>query len=328
MKDDPASLFVPSRRDVQGLQGTEGTVKRAFIAAIAAAVVITAGPAMAQDASAKADAAASASLPWDPAERANRVSFAIHETLDRYLFRPAALAYRAVVPAPLRIGLENVLSNLGEPVVVINDTLQGRLGNAGIATTRFVVNSTIGLGGIFDVGSKTGLPHHDNGFALTLGRVGVKPGPYLFIPFIGPTTVRDLLGKGVDIVSDPFHWLVRHESETLIVSTTVASGLDERANADADLTALMSNATDPYATLRSVYLQNEQTKIDDAPAGAVPTLPDFDDDTPPSVSPPPPSSSTASPDATGAASPVPAAPAAPAPVPSPSPSPAAPASSS
>lgn len=273
-------------------------MRTVFMAAIAASVLAASSPALAEASfeQTPAGVASTTRTPWDPAEKANRISFSIHETLDRYLFRPAALAYSAVVPKLVRVGLEHVLSNLGEPVVVVNDLLQGRFSKGGEATGRFLVNSTLGVGGLFDVGAKGGLPHHDNGFALTLGRAGVGPGPYLFIPFIGPTTVRDLFGQGVDIVTNPFHWLVHHESDAIIAGTAVAAGLDMRANADADLTALMSNATDPYATLRSVYLQNDESEINDAPAGAVPALPNFDDSPmPPAAAPPSPSPSTGTP---------------------------------
>ena len=226
----------------------------------------------------------------DPAERVNRVGYAIHQVFDHYLIRPAAMAFKAVTPKFLRHGLENVLTNLSEPVVAGNDLLQGRVSKAGAATLRFMTNTTVGVGGVFDVANGAGLPHHDNGFALTLARAGVKPGPYLFIPLVGPTTVRDAIGNGIDGLTNPFHWLAQSRSETLVISQTVVAGLDERVNADADLTALMSEATDPYATLRSVYLQNQQSKIDDSAAAAVPALPDFDDDnvTPPAPSSPPP----------------------------------------
>ncbi|MBV9510138.1 MAG: VacJ family lipoprotein [Caulobacteraceae bacterium] len=305
-------------------------MRKAFIAAFAAVAFVVAGPALAQDAAASAQAqvqpTADAGLPYDPAEKINRVSFAIHQTLDHYLFRPAALAYKAATPKFVRLGLEHVLSNLGEPVVVVNDVLQGRFKKAAVASTRFVVNSTVGLAGLIDVGAKNGLPHHDNGFAMTLGRAGVGPGPYLFIPFVGPTTIRDVVGTGVDIITDPFHWLVHDESNTIIVGTAVVEGLDARANADADLKALLSNATDPYATLRSVYLQNDQSKIEDRPEDAVPALPDFDEGAPPSFSSPTVPAPARPPPATppvGPSSAPPDSPASPAPAPT-SPAPAQP----
>jgi phospholipid-binding lipoprotein MlaA len=225
----------------------------------------------------------------DPAEKVNRKLFAFHQFLDRTLLRPLAMAYKAITPKPLRLGIENVISNLGEPVVAANDLIQGRFRKAGTSTVRFVTNSTLGIGGLIDVATAGDLPHHDNGFALTLGRAGVKPGPYLFIPLLGPSTLRDLIGNGVDAAASPFQWLIREPAKTdYIVSKTIVGGLDTRASVDADYTALFAEATDPYATLRSVYLQNQQSKIDDSTTATPAALPDFDDG---SASPPPPAAS-------------------------------------
>jgi iron complex outermembrane receptor protein len=221
----------------------------------------------------------------DPAERMNRVGFAIYETLDRRLIRPAALAYQRVLPERVRRGIEHVLSNLHEPVVAANDLLQGRFRKARAAILRFALNSTDGVLGVFDVAEKIGIPHHDNGFALTLGRAGVRPGPYLFIPIAGPSTVRDAIGSGVDGLMDPFQWFVGARLTTVLLTRTVVSGLDERASADAGMQALLADATDPYATLRSVYLQNQQAKVDDRPPDAAPVLPSFDDDGAPAPQP-------------------------------------------
>ena len=221
----------------------------------------------------------------DPNERMNRVSFAIYESLDRRLIRPAALAYQRAVPEPVQRGIEHVLTNLHEPVVAANDLLQGRLRKARAALVRFAINSTGGVAGVFDVAAKLGVPYHDNGFALTLGRAGVRPGPYLFIPVAGPSTVRDAIGNGIDDLVDPFQWLVGARLATVLITRSVVSGLDQRASADAGLEALLADATDPYATLRSVYLQNQQAKIDDLPPTAAPVLPTFDDDGAPAVQP-------------------------------------------
>lgn len=250
--------------------------------------------------------------PGDPFEHANRVGYGVHQFLDRVLLRPAAMAYKTIVPAIVRTGVRHVLDNLDEPVVVANDLFQGHPGNAGRTTVRFAVNSTVGVLGVFDVADKTGLPHHDNTFAFTLGRHHVKPGPFLFIPLVGPTTTRDLVGGAVDGVLDPFHWLHYRYRNPITVSRAVAGGLDTRANADADLSALLDGATDPYATLRSVYLQNQQSQIDGGgTATTLPALPDFDEPTAPAPKPdaqpaPPPEPAPAGPGAVSAAAPPPA----------------------
>ena len=250
--------------------------KATLVVLIATAALFAASPRLAV--AAIVDTAAASAPDPDPAEKLNRKGYAIHQFFDRILIRPAAMAYMAAMPRPLRLGIENVLNNLGEPVVAANDLIQGRFRKAGTSTVRFVTNSTVGVAGLFDVAKRAGLPRHDNGFALTLGRAGVRPGPYLFIPLVGPSTVRDAIGSGVDAVTNPFHWIARRQSETVIVSTTVVAGLDARSVADSELTALLGDATDPYATLRSVYLQNQQSQVDDKDSSALPALPDFDDD--------------------------------------------------
>ena len=128
---------------------------------------------------------------------------------------------------------------------------------------RFIINSTLGVGGLIDVAKSRniGLPHHDNGFGNTLGYYGVGPGPYLFLPIIGPTTLRDLIGgQGDDFVlpiaiGNPFDRLEYQ------IPRGVLSGIDDRAESDADFKALLDSAVDPYATLRSVYLQNRAAEI-------------------------------------------------------------------
>jgi len=233
----------------------------------------------------------------DPVEPMNRVGFAIYESLDKHLIRPAALAYIRVVPAPVRRSIGNVITNLHEPIVFANDLLQGRFRKARSALVRFAVNSVDGVGGLFDVAERLGVHHHDNGFALTLGRAGIRPGPFLFLPLTGPTTVRDAIGNSVDALMDPLQWFLGTRLTELVVTRVVVTrdvvtGINTRADADAALQAALADATDPYATLRSLYLQNQQAKIDDLPPGSLPSLPAFDDEQP--VAPPPASQPTAS----------------------------------
>jgi len=201
--------------------------------------------------------------PGDPLEGLNRHLFAGFLFSDRTFIRPVAMGYRHVVPKPVRSGLRNFFSNLGEPIVFLNDLLQLKPGRAFKTFERFVINSTLGVGGLIDVAKSPnfGLPHHDNGFGNTLGYYGVGPGPYLFLPIIGPTTLRDLLaGQGDDFVlpiaiGNPFDRLEYQ------IPRGVISGIDDRAESDADFKALLDSAVDPYATLRSVYLQNRAAEI-------------------------------------------------------------------
>lgn len=202
--------------------------------------------------------------PGDPLEKFNRSMFRRHQKFDRSILRPAAMGYKHVVPKPARDGIRNVFSNIGEPLVFLNFLLQLKIGKAVETLTRFAINSSLGIGGLFDL-AKTpdiGLPHRPNGLGDTLGFYGVKPGPYLFLPFVGPTTLRDLIGgqgEGLILplaVGKPFDRLYYQ------IPRGVLTGLDRRAEADAELKALFDGAIDPYATLRSVYLQDRQGEID------------------------------------------------------------------
>ena len=123
----------------------------------------------------------------DPLEPTNRVLYAINNGLDTVILRPVALAYRNVVPEPVRTGIHNVLSNLGTPVQLGNDILEAKPRRAGDTTMRFLINTTIGVVGIFDVAKELGYPNHDNDFGMTLALWGVPEGPFLFLPVLGPS---------------------------------------------------------------------------------------------------------------------------------------------
>jgi phospholipid-binding lipoprotein MlaA len=260
---------------------------RKFILASAATVALMGGVS-AQAAppadSAVAPAAASADqghAKGDPFEHLNRRIYAFDQVVDHYLIRPAAMGYQAIIPGPIRTVVRNVLNNLHEPIILANDLLQAHPRQAAGTFGRIAINTTFGLGGLFDVASKGGLPRHDNSFGVTLGRYGVRPGPYIYLPVAGPSTLRGLVGTGVDTAFDPLYWLKYPDKGEITLGRIVVGGLDTRARADSSLKAILSDATDPYATLRSVYLQNEQSQIDDArgtAAGApAQALPDFDD---------------------------------------------------
>ncbi len=218
--------------------------------------------------------AAAAHTPGDPWERLNRLNYAIESALDRHLIVPITHIYAAITPGPIGRGIHNVLVNLSEPTVFFNDVLQGHIKQAGVTAGRFLTNSTIGVAGLIDVAGKWGMPHHNNEFGVTLGHYGVHPGPYMYLPLGGPTTLRDLVGAGADLLMDPFHW-ARFASQSEINGVRlVVGGLDTREAVEAQLNALLSDATDPYATLRSVYLQNKQSEIDGDTAPL--DLPSFD----------------------------------------------------
>ena len=232
--------------------------------------VLAAGPALAQPASSD-----------DPFEAANRQAFAGHTGLDKGFFRPLARLYHALTPGPIGVAIHNVLTNLSEPVIIANDLLQLRLKRAAHDTLRLTANTTAGWLGVMDVATPAGLPHQDNDFGVTLGRWGVGPGPYLFIPFVGPSTVRDVIGMGADLALNPLNYLSYPDKTAVTISQQVVGGLDTRLYTAGQEDALLGDAADPYATLRSVYLQNREAMV--RGESAIPALPPLDEPpTPPS----------------------------------------------
>ena len=129
--------------------------------------------------------------PGDPLERMNRATYSFNNAIDRAVLKPVATGYRDHVPELIRNGIDNVLENLAFPTTIVNDLLQLKIGDTLIDLSRFVVNTTIGLGGILDPASHVGLPRNDEDFGQTLGRWGVPSGPFLVLPFFGPSSVRD-----------------------------------------------------------------------------------------------------------------------------------------
>ncbi len=225
---------------------------------------------------AAAKATATPTTGEDPYEAFNRKSFAFSLKLDRAIVGPLARVSAGLTPAPVVKALHNILVNLSEPVVILNDLLQFRPERALKATTRLAINSSFGLVGALDVAAKGGIRHEDNGFGDTLGRYGVKPGPYLFVPVLGPSDFRDLIGRGVDEVSTPLFYLNFPYNTEVNSVLPVIGGLDERAAAGPQIKALLSDAADPYATLRSTYLQSREAEI--RGDTALPPLPDIEGD--------------------------------------------------
>ncbi len=203
--------------------------------------------------------------PGDPMRAINAESFKLVQTVDKGVTGPVARGYKKTVPSPIRSGLRNALRNLSEPIVFVNDLLQLRPGRGLRTLGRFTINSTMGVAGLFDVAKSKpfNLPYCINGFAYTLGYYGVKPGPYMYLPLIGPTTVRDLAGRLGDIsflpltVGKPFNELA------FTVPTTTVRLVDERAEADGEIRMLLDSNSDPYAAIRDTYLQKRQVEIDE-----------------------------------------------------------------
>ena len=227
-----------------------------------------------------AAATAGASAPGliaDPLEGWNRGVYGFNNGLDRAVVRPLAMTYRRTLPTPARDGVRNVLTNLGAPVVFVNDVLQVRPTPAANTAFRFAVNTTVGVLGVFDVASSMGVPKHKADFGQTLGRYGVGPGPYVFLPFLGPSSVRDTVGFVVNTAIDPVTFARFDGAVPAKVTVITLNALDVRITFDRDIKDLQRTATDPYAATRSIWIQNREAFISgDAP----PKVDDLSDFTP------------------------------------------------
>ncbi|ADG10904.1 VacJ family lipoprotein [Caulobacter segnis] len=213
-------------------------------------------------------------LAHDPWEGLNRKTFKFNQGLDRVLIGPIGRGYMKVTPRVVRGRVSSFVANLAEPRTAINDLAQGRPRAASVTASRFLINTTVGGLGLFDVGGKLGLEGHRGDFGQTLGRYGAGSGRYLVLPLMGPTTLRDGIGQLVDMMTDPVAMATAGGPKMFGAIRSSATMLDGRANADGFLRAL-DDAADPYAMMRSVYLQNRADMVRQARGGAQ-VLPDFD----------------------------------------------------
>lgn len=207
----------------------------------------------------------------DPFEPANRSIYAFNERLDRAVARPIAVGYREHIPRPVRRGIRNVLNNLRGPVVLVNDMLQGEPRRAGDTLGRFVLNTTVGLAGIFDVAEAWfGVPRHTEDFGQTLAVWGLGEGPYLFLPFVGPTTLRDLAGSGVEGAASIASLLGPSAAASGFRYARAGMGLVDTREALIDpVDEMRRTSLDPYATYRSAYRQRRQADIENRLGPAV-----------------------------------------------------------
>ena len=197
----------------------------------------------------------------DPLEGFNRGVYKVNDTADKAVIKPIAGAYKAVVPSPLRSGVNNFFDNLGTLITLFNDVLQFKFGHAMDDAGRFVVNSTVGVLGLFDVASMDNIPQHSEDFGQTLGHWGVGSGPYLVLPFIGPSSARDATGFAVDFSTFyPLSYLddVRTRNQLLILGF-----IDTRAQYLPASDLLDEAALDPYSFMRDAYLQRRENQVAD-----------------------------------------------------------------
>ena len=200
-------------------------------------------------------------------EGVNRATFAFNQGLDNVIFEPVAKAYR-ILPSPIRTGLSNSLSNLSNLVTIPNNVLQGNLKQAGQNTGRFVVNSTVGILGIFDVAEKIGFSKYEKeDYGQSLGAGGVGPGCYVVLPVLGPSTVRDTVGSLFNVMGgDPWYNVsVRNDTQYFnekdYYISRGSAGVDFRAKNIESFDNLEENAIDFYASVKSLYLQDRKQKI-------------------------------------------------------------------
>ncbi|PYK31655.1 MAG: hypothetical protein DME57_02920, partial [Verrucomicrobia bacterium] len=204
----------------------------------------------------------------DPYEAQNRKMFEMNQSLDRAVALPVATFYVHAVPEPMRDGIHNFLVNLDVPVTLANDVLQGEAERAADSLGRFVINSSIGVGGLIDVAAKVGVPEHDAVY-------GVPEGPYLVLPLFGPSNPRDAVGLAVDdTVASPWFWISWRSSIYYKLGDDVMEVIDKRAQNIETIKELERTSVDLYATERSLYRQHRQAEINHGKAN-LQDLPNF-----------------------------------------------------
>ena len=244
--------------------------------------------------------------PGDPLEAVNRQVLDVNLALDDAVIRPVALAYRDVVPEYARVRIRSLLENLQEPRVLVNNLLQLRLLDAGHTTMRFFLNSTAGLGGLYDIATPAGIARRTGDFGQTLYSWGVGDGPYLMLPVAGPSNARDTVGFVSDGFLNPASWLLPTEAN---LGRWATEGVDLREQNIEALDELRSGSLDFYARLRSVWQQRRAAELGQGAADADERLDVLED--PGAAEAPPPAVSPASATRSAAAGPPPAAPARP-----------------
>lgn len=206
----------------------------------------------------------------DPAEPTNRAIFAGNQFVDHNALQPVARAYEDHVPSRVRKSLHNFVSNLKEPEIAVNDTLQANFGRAWNTTQRFVINSTVGGAGLFDVASDWDRPHHDADFGQTLGVWGIGTGPSVQLPLFGPSNVRDTVGKVGDFLADPLNFIPGGAMSTIGSAGSGVGVLDGRADMLSTTDALEKTSVDYYAALRSMQAQRRAALVEEGKAGGPP----------------------------------------------------------
>ena len=200
-------------------------------------------------------------------EKVNRATFAFNQTLDGIIFKPVASVYKKI-PSPIKSGVSNSLDNLSNLVTIPNNILQGDFGLAGVNTGRFLINSTVGVLGIFDVANALGISEYEKeDYGQSLAKVGVGPGCYIVLPVLGPSTARDTVASAANFFGGDAWYNVTVRNDTHYFrdidyySSKVTGGVDFRAKNYDSIENLKDNSIDFYASVKSLYLQDRQQKI-------------------------------------------------------------------
>jgi len=218
----------------------------------------------------------------DPLEPVNRTIFDVNDFLDRLLFRPVAELYRWTIPPGLRDRIAGIVTNMKEPVILANNLLQGEITRAGYTAERFALNTTIGIGGMWDVaGMWRGVYQQTGDFGQTLYAWGFGPGPYIVIPFYGPSNIRDGIGLGVDGVMSPWPYVVAASGAGHVIqneywiASYAGDGIVRREQNIEALDALRSGSLDFYAQMRSVYRQYRDKQLGNESTEGMPKFEDY-----------------------------------------------------
>lgn len=198
---------------------------------------------------------------YDPFENVNRGIHDFNKAVDGLILRPVSGAYGAVVPPELRSMLDNSMTNLGQPRTFINHVLQGDGDDAGVTLSRFLINSTLGFAGLFDAAAEFGVFDKPTDFGETLASWGVAEGPYVELPFLGASTVRDTVGMVVDVLIDPVNHMVTEEQAYYLFGLRALNLIGTRHEYDDLVNALLYESADSYAAQRLSYMLNKRHAI-------------------------------------------------------------------
>ena len=209
----------------------------------------------------------------DPLEPTNRVFYSINNGLDTAIVAPVARGYRYVVPGFARNGIHNLLTNVSAPIVLANNVMEAKPRRAGDTFMRFLINTSLGVGGLFDVAKDFGYPAQDADFGITLALWGLPEGPFLFLPVLGPSNPRDATGFAGDLALDPFTWASFGGVNALNYTDYILGAVDARERLLGTVSQIKKTALDPYATFRSLYRQHRRAQIEEVRDDNAATVP-------------------------------------------------------